>query len=52
VDRLIVEQSLDVIKRIDEALKYGRYDRQTGYDLRIAQQEIRDLLGWLKSLED
>jgi hypothetical protein len=52
MDSLIVEQSLDVIKRLDEALEHGQYDRQTGNDMRIAQQEIRRLLGWLKSIED
>jgi hypothetical protein len=51
MDSLIVEQSLDVIKRLDVALEQGQYDRQTGKDLRIAQQEIHRLLGWLKSME-
>ena len=52
MDSLIVEQSLDVIKRLDVALEHGQYDRQTGNDMRIAQQEIRRLLGWLKRIED
>ena len=51
MDSLIIEQSLDVIKRLDVAFEEGQYDRQTGKDLLIAQQEIRRLLGWLKSMD-
>ena len=51
MDSLIVQQSLDVIKRLDVALEKGKYDRQTGRDIAIAQQEIHRLLGWLKVMD-
>ena len=51
VDSLIVEQALDVIKRLDVALEQGQYDRQTGKDIQIAQSQIHDLLGWIKLIE-
>lgn len=51
MDSLIIEQAQDIIERLDEALDKGQYDRQTGYDIRMAKTQIRELLGWLKLLE-
>ena len=52
VDSLIIEQALDTIKRLDVALEEGSYDRQTGYDINMAKTQIRELLAWIKLIEE
>jgi hypothetical protein len=51
VDRLIIEQAHDTIELLYETLEKGTYDRQTGYDIGKAISQIRNLLGWLKSID-
>ena len=51
MDSLIIEQAQDTIKRLDVALEEGRYDRQTGRDIEMAQIQIRELIGWIKLVE-
>lgn len=48
MDRLIIEQAQDTIERLYETLEKGTYDRQTGYDINMAKDQIRNLLGWLR----
>jgi hypothetical protein len=51
MDRLIIEQAHDTIELLYETLEKGTYDRQTGYDIGKAISQIRNLLGWLKSID-
>ena len=48
MDRLIFEQAEETIERLYETLAEGTYDRQTGYDIGMAKDQIRNLLGWLR----
>jgi hypothetical protein len=52
MDSLIIDQALDTIKRLDVALEEGSYDRQTGYDINMAKTQIRELLAWIKRMEE
>jgi hypothetical protein len=52
MDSLIVQQALDTIERLDKTLDEGTYDRQTGYDINMAKTQIRELLAWIKRMEE
>ena len=51
MDSLIIEQAQDIIKRLDDTLENGRYDRQTGKDIDMAKVQIHELIRWLKLVE-
>ena len=51
MDHLIIEQAQDMIKRLDDTLQNGTFDRQTGKDIDMAKVQIHELLGWLKLVE-
>ena len=51
MDRLIIEQAHDTIDVLYETLEKGTYDTQTGHDIRKSISQIRNLLGWLKSID-
>ena len=51
VDTAIIEQAHDTIDELYETLEKGTYDTQTGHDIRKAISQIRNLLGWLKSID-
>ena len=51
MDSLIIEQAQDTIKRLDDTLQNGTFDRQTGKDIDIAKVQIHELIGWLKIIE-
>ena len=48
MDRAIFEQAEETIEMLYKTLAEGTYDRQTGYDIGKAKDEIRNLLGWLR----
>lgn len=48
MDRAIFEQAEETIEMLYKTLAEGTYDRQTEFDIGKAQNEIRNLLGWLK----
>lgn len=48
MDRAIFEQAEETIECLYETLANGKYDRQTGYDIGKAKDQIRNLLGWLR----
>lgn len=51
MDNLIIEQAQDIIKRLDDTLQNGRFDRQTGKDIDMAKVQIHELLGWIAVVE-
>ena len=51
MDHLIIEQAQDIIKRLDDTLLNGSFDRQTGKDIDMAKVQIHELIGWLKSID-
>jgi hypothetical protein len=51
MDSLIIEQAQDMIKRLDDTLQNGTFDRQTGKDIDMAKVHIHELIGWLKLVE-
>jgi hypothetical protein len=51
MDSLIIEQAQDMIKRLDDTLQNGTFDRQTGKDIDMAKVQIHELIGWLKLVE-
>lgn len=51
MDHLIIEQALDTIKRLDDTLQNGRFDRQTGKDIDWAKVQIHELIAWIKLVE-
>ena len=48
MDEAIFEQAEETIERLCETLAEGQYDHQTGNDIRKAQNQIRNLLQWLR----
>ena len=51
MDHLIIEQAQDIIKRLDDTLQNGRFDRQTGKDIDMAKVQIHELIGWIAVVE-